>query len=248
MKQPEFVNNEIYHIYNRGVEKRKIFLDEKDYFRFIHNLFEFNDVVPASNRRSSRQKQLVEVGLPPVRKPRVKPMEVRLPRAEVRKPRELLVNILAFCLMPNHFHLILIQKEDKGITRFMRKMGTGYTNYFNTKYDRVGPLFQGKFKAKIVRKDEYLLHLVDYIHLNPAEIIRPKWKDGETGNLGEIKNFLQNYRWSSFLDYIGKKNFPSITQRNFLLNFFSDIQDYEKEFFSQFQKIDLEKIKELIIE
>ena len=229
MKQPEFVNNEIYHIYNRGVEKRRIFLDEKDYFRFIHNLFEFNDIAPASHKNLSNQRG--EVGLPPV-----------------RKPRELLVNILAFCLMPNHFHLLLLQKKDEGVTRFMRKMGTGYTNYFNTKYDRVGPLFQGKFKAKIVGKDEYLLHLADYIHINPVEIIRPKWKDGEKGNIGEVKNFLQNYRWSSLLDYVGKKNFPSVTQRNFLLNFFSGIQDYEKEFFNQFQKIDLEKIQELIIE
>jgi len=150
--------------------------------------------------------------------------------------------------MPNHFHLLVVQKKDKGITRFMRKMGTGYTNYFNTKYDRVGPLFQGNFKAKIVGKDEYLLHLADYIHLNPVEIIRPKWKDGEIGNLGEVKNFLQDYRWSSLLDYIGKKNFPSVTQRNFLLNFFGDIQDYKKEFFNRFQKVDLEKIQELTIE
>ena len=234
MKQLEFVNNEIYHIYNRGVEKRKIFLDKKDYFRFIHNLFEFNDIAPAQNRRSSRQPaegQLVEVGLPPV-----------------RKPRELLVNILAFCLMPNHFHLLVIQKKDKGITDFMRKIGTGYTNYFNTKYDRVGHLFQGNFRAKIVQKDEYFLHLVNYIHLNPVEIIRPRWKDGAIGNLGEVKSFLEDYRWSSLLDYIEKKNFPSVTQRNFLLDFFSDIQDYKEEFFDWSQKFNLEEIQELIIE
>ena len=150
--------------------------------------------------------------------------------------------------MPNHFHLLVIQKKDKGITDFMRKIGTGYTNYFNTKYDRVGHLFQGNFRAKIVQKDEYFLHLVNYIHLNPVEIIRPRWKDGVIGNLGEVKSFLEDYRWSSLLDYIEKKNFPSVTQRNFLLNFFSNTQDYKEEFFDWSQKFNLEEIRELIIE
>jgi len=231
MKQPEFVNNEIYHIYNRGVEKRKIFLDEKDYLRFIHDLFEFNDIVLALHRNPSDKRG--GVGLLPV-----------------RKPRNLLVNILAFCLMPNHFHLLLIQKQDVGITNFMRKMGTGYTNYFNIKYDRVGHLFQGNFKAKIVQKDEYLLHLVNYIHLNPVEIVKPKWKDEKIKNLEEVKSFLENYRWSSFLDYIGKKNFPSVTQRNFLLNFFSNDRDYKKEIFDWLYdfEINLENIQKVVIE
>jgi len=208
MKQPEFVNNEIYHIYNRGVEKRDIFSEEKDYFRFIHDLLEFNDILSAG--------RFSEVGLP-----------------KVENPRKLLINILAFCLMPNHYHLLLMQKKEGGITKFMRKMGTGYTNYFNKKYDRVGPLFQGKFKAKLVKNDEYLLHLSNYIHLNPIELVEREWPQQKIENINKAKLFLKNYKWSSLSDYLGKQNFPSITQREFLMKFFNnDHEVYEQTIFS----------------
>ena len=212
MERPEFVNSEIYHIYNRGVEKRDIFLEEKDYFRFIHDLFEFNDILPAG--------RFSEVRLP----------KVKLPKIE--KHRKLLSHVLAFCLMPNHYHLLLMQKEDRGITQFMRKIGTGYTNYFNKKYDRIGPLFQGRFKAKIVQKDEYLTHLVHYIHSNPIEIIAPNWKDDKIRDLTKVDNFLKKYRWSSLLDYIGIKNFPSVIQKDFIFNFFGSEDDYYKDLMS----------------
>src|SRR3989338_6454859 len=111
MQRPIFANDEIYHVYNRGVEKRDVFIHEKDYFRFIHNLFEFNDTAPAENTYYRNV------------------YEVRLHKIE--KPKECLVEILSFCLMPNHYHLMLRQKVENGITKFMRKIGTGYTNYFN---------------------------------------------------------------------------------------------------------------------
>ena len=122
MKKPVFINSEVYHIYNRGVEKRKTFLDDKDYFRFIHNLFEFNDDAPAMNLY--------------YKLPQIQSYEVQLRKIHKieRQPRKLLVEIIAFCLMPNHYHILIKQKVDNGIVRFMQKLGTGYTNYFNKKF------------------------------------------------------------------------------------------------------------------
>ena len=120
MRKITFENNEIYHIINRGVEKRNIFSNDKDYLRFIHDLYEFNDEAPAENIYYK------SVGLESYdAKPR-----------KVIRERKLLVEILTFCLMPNHYHLLLRQIKDKGITNFMHKLGTGYTMSFNKKYKR----------------------------------------------------------------------------------------------------------------
>jgi len=212
MKNPQFIDDYIYHIYNRGVDKRNIFLDDEDYFRFIHNLFEFNDIKPAQNiyyKRSDLQSY-----------------EVSLHKIE---PRKLLVEILAFCLMPNHFHLLLRQKKESGITEFMRKIGTGYTNYFNQKYARSGVLFQGKFKAVLIEKETHLVYIPHYIHTNPLDLINSEWRQDGFSDLNEAWKFLEEYRWSSLPDYLNKKNFPSITQRDFLLDFFGGTKQYEKD-------------------
>jgi putative transposase len=207
MNRVKPANDEVYHIYNRGVEKRNIFGSDRDRFRFIHDLYEFNDRMPAAN---SYYCQPSEVGLRKDRK------------------RELLVEILAFCLMPNHFHLMLKQVSDDGITEFMRKLGTGYVNYFNIKNKRVGPLFQGKYKAALIQKESYYIILPHYIHLNPLKIIMPNWKEGSIKDLKKAINFLENYRWSSFQDYIGKKNFPSIIDRSFVSEFYGGAKEYKK--------------------
>lgn len=157
MERPQFVNDEVYHIYNRGVEKRDVFTNEKDYFRFIHCLFEFNDTAPAVNLGFHLSKSLL--------------------KSDFNRPREMLVDILCYCLMPNHYHLLIKQHMDRGITEFMRKLGTGYTNYFNLKYDRVGSLFQGKFKAVHVSKEAHFLYLPHYIHLNPLDLRMPEWRE-----------------------------------------------------------------------
>jgi putative transposase len=217
MKHPPFINLHIYHIYNRGVEKRKVFLDGQDRFRFIHDLYEFNDedpVLPANIRLSARrpsQAQCLEV----------EPLNIR-------KKRKLLVDILVWCLMPNHFHLLIRQRKDNGIVLFMQKLGTGYTMYFNQKYHRVGPLFQGRFKAVLVENDNYLLHLSRYIHLNPIELIEPNWKVNGISALSKCNRFLEKYRFSSYLDYINKKNFPSITERGLINQYFKDTKEYKK--------------------
>jgi len=181
MKKPSFVDGHIYHVYNRGVEKRDVFLDEGDHARFVHDLYEMNDSNPVRNAHYFLNHKTGTV--------------------EARKlfgtqQRDRLVDILVFTLMPNHFHLMLRQTQEKGIVRFMQKLGTGYTMYFNKKYERVGALFQGRFKAQHVNEEEQFIHLPHYIHTNPLKM---------NNNGMRPVSYLAEYRWSSFLDYIGRR-------------------------------------------
>jgi len=228
MRKFTFANNHFYHVYNRGVEKRDIFLDDKDYFRFIHDLYEFNDKDPVLNLNFRFNSNY------------------GVPTSIVKKKRKLLVEIFCFCLMPNHFHLILKQLAENGIPLFIQKLG-GYVYYFNLKYKRVGPLFQGKFKAIEIDKENYLLHLSRYIHLNPVELVESAWKEKGIENQKKVDKFLASYRWSSYLDYIGIKNFPSLTQRDLISSCFKNPKEY-KEFIISFLPKDLDKIQNLIIE
>jgi putative transposase len=229
MRKPQFIEDHIYHIYNRGVEKRNIFSDDEDYFRFIHNLYEFNDESPVVNVKYYFNPEKMNV------KPPYSNRE--------RKPRKLLVEILLFTLMPNHFHLLLRQREKNGIVKFMQKLGTGYTMYFNQKHKRVGGLFQGRFKAINIEREVHVIHLPHYIHTNPLSL--------NYGGSTSIE-FLENYRWSSFPDYIGKKNFPSVTKRGFLLKVFGSEKKYKaltEELLKEYdEERNLEKIKDIILE
>ena len=231
MKKPQFVNGEIYHIYNRGVEKRNIFSDEQDYFRFIHDLFEFNDSSPAGKFSQNKFSE-------------AKPQEVVSPIAA----RKLLVEIWCFCLMPNHFHLILKQIAGNGIILFMQKLGTGYTMYFNEKYQRVGHLSQGPFKAKIIENEDYLKYLSCYIHLNPLELIHLDRQEGKIRGQEKASEFLESYRWSSYLDYLGRENFPSVTSRHFINNRLFNVPNEYKEFINGLLTSDFNKIKDLTLE
>jgi len=164
------------------------------------------------------------------------------------KPRKLLVEILAFCLMPNHFHLMVRQKVENGITEFMRKMGTGYTNYFNKKHERVGSLFQGKYKVVHIQNERHFVHLPFYIHFNPLDLVESEWRNGRIKNFEKTAKFLENYRWSSYLDYIGKKNFSSVTQRNFLLENFNGPEHYKKQALLWLKDVSLEEMSDLLLE
>lgn len=197
MKRPSFANEHIYHIYNRGVEKRDIFSNKNDYFRFILNLHEFNSSSPALNFGYQIKHT---------------PIEVRL-QYTIARP---LVEILTFCLMPNHYHLMIRQISEHGITEFMRKVGVGYTNYFNLRNQRVGPLFQGKFKAVLIENEEHFFHLPHYIHLNPLGLFSSAKKSSTENYTNTAMEFLHTYRWSSFQDYTGKENFPALLKKDFL--------------------------------
>lgn len=228
----EIVTGEIFHVLNRGVDNREIFLDEEDYFRFIHNLFEFNDPSPVLNLGYFLSRG----------------QSIDFVNQYIKKPRRLIVEILAFCLMPNHFHLLLRQREEGGLTKFMRKIGVGYANYFNQKYQRSGALFQGRFKLILVKEETHFIHLPYYIHFNPLDLKMPDWRKGEIENYQKAIKFLASYRWSSHLDYIGKKNFPSVTQREFLLRIFGGFENYRKGIENWLKEMDLVKMKNLILE
>ena len=229
MKRPQFAEGELYHIFNRGVEKRNIFMTDGDRFRFIYNLYEFNDTAPAQNIFYKRSAfNAYEVGL--------------------RKSKKSLVEILAFVLMPNHYHLMLRQLVEGGVTEFMRKLGTGYTNFFNLKYDRVGSLFQGKFKAVLLKHEAHFAHLPHYIHLNPLDIVMPEWRKGDVKNDAKAMRFLKSYRWSSLLDYLGNKNLPQIIEQQFLTECIGGPKEFLSRTRENMKHNNLNLIQEIILE
>jgi len=231
-----FYTNEFYHLFDRGVEKRKIFYQESDKIRFIHNLYEFNDLkpAPAFSRRFNPKKN------------------VRNRVSYISSERKPLINLHAFVLMPNHYHLLSEQIKREGISLFMRKINVGHTNSTNLKYKRSGHLFQGPFKHVYIGRNFQLAHLVCYLHSNPLDIWKPNWKERRLSAL-EMKKalkFLESYRWSSHLDYLGIKNFPSLINTEFLFKFFGGPGGYRK-FFIDWLKQYLKNIKsvnELILE
>ncbi len=177
-----FALGEYYHIYNRGTEKRRIFLDKKDYKRFTFLLFICNN---HSSIEVRNYKNLTSFG------------KFNLQRGNT------LVDIGAYCLMPNHFHLLLKEKTKGGISLFMQKLTTSYAMYFNIAYERSGSLLQGTFKARPIKEDKYLEYLYAYIHFNPMKLIEPKWKEKITKDNQKTKEFLSSYVYSSYLDFVG---------------------------------------------
>jgi len=202
----QLVNNEIYHIVLRAVGDSVVFKDENDYYRGIFSIYEFNNCKPVSIwlRRIQRQKEKL------LRSPTSQYSQDGVP------DRDLFVEILAFCFMPNHIHLLVRQLKDNSISQFMQKVGGGYANYFNKKYNRKGHLFN-QFRAIHIETDEQLRNVFVYIHANPISLIEPGWKENGIKDPKKVADFLENYKWSSYQDYIGKKNFESVTQRDFLL-------------------------------
>lgn len=225
------------HVLSRGVDKRKIFLDKQDYLRFIHGLFEFNDQEPANNvsYRFSGNTHGV------VRSPIVG-------GEDTRSPRRLLVTIHAFCLMPNHYHLFLSPRVENGISLFMRKLNIGYAKYFNQKCERTGALFESRYKSVPVTEERHLLHLPYYIHLNPLDLFAPEWRDRRLEDYQKALDFLDTYRWSSFIDYCGGHNFPSVTQREFLSEYFGGPQSFRREIIRWLKDIDVDAAGPLLLE
>ena len=196
MRKTIFCNNEYYHIYNRGVDKRKVFLNNGDYKKFIINLRKFNSNLDYRKRDFIKRKRHKE-------KSSVQELSSRY--RELSSEADKLIEIIAYCLNPNHYHFILRQLEENGISKFMHKVDLGYTNYFNPKYNRNGSLFQGTFKSIHIDTDEYLIWLSAYINLNPK--------------LHNIASDLEKYPWSSYLDYVGKRN-GTLCNREIILNQF----------------------------
>lgn len=173
----EYLEDGIYHIYNRGVEKRIIFVDVHDYKTFLYLLKTY----------------LLPSGTDP---------EGRVSPSREKRNFHTRINLLCYCLMPNHFHILLKQKNKDDISEFMKCLATNYSMYFNKKYNRIGSLFQGRYKASLIQEDNHLLHVSRYIHLNPG------------------KNKYKKYPFSSYLDYVNLRNTKWI-QKNLILDYFS---------------------------
>jgi len=179
-----FSTGEYYHIYSRGVDKRVIFMDTYDYCRFVALLYACNSTKAVDINTHLREGH-------------------SFPEIYSEERGGELVDISAYCLMSNHFHLLLHEKVEDGITKFMWKLLTAYAMYFNKKNKRTGALFEGRFKAKHADTDEYLKYLFAYIHLNPVKIIDPKWKENGIQDRVAAQEFLTDYEYSSYFDWQG---------------------------------------------
>ena len=191
-----FAEGEIYHIYNRGVDKMAIFLDEQDYKIFLDRLNE------------SLYPELVDYS--------------KLPKYATRRktlpPNS--YDLVSFCLMPNHFHVLIKQNNHLPITQLVLKICTGYSKYFNKKYGRVGSIFQDRFKSVRISRNEQLLWISYYIHNNPVK--------------ANMVSAPQNYKWSSFLDYVNVEK-DSICKKEIILKQFSNPISY-LEYFNNYDK------------
>jgi putative transposase len=198
MRKTIFSIGEYYHIYNRGTDKRRIFLRDADYQRFFDGMRSFNTLEPTGHLIAGTSNEA--------------------------KPHKegALVNVVAYCLMPNHFHLLLQQVYKKGLPKYLHRLLTGYTMYFNKRYDRTGVLFQGAFKSKHINDDSYLLHLTRYIHLNPLEKYTAYYFDRN-----KINSFLIDYPWSSYSEYIKTKNTNLISGEEVVLEQFKNRKYYQ---------------------
>lgn len=217
-----YVKDGYYHIYNRGVEKRTIFEDVQDYKVFLDYLKYALSELP---KKENVIKTFTLQGEPFKGMP-------RLPRSYFQK-----IELLAYCLMPNHFHLLIKQLDSISIRSFMSSLITRYTMYFNKKYDRVGSLFQGVYRAVLVTDEPYLLHLSRYIHLNPSEF---------TNNLAST--------YSSYGDYLGLRKTPWLKPDLILEQFnnkvgveFKKINSY-KDFVEKYKQDDRSVLGNLIID
>ena len=176
-RKVNFEINEFYHTYNRGNSKQKIFQNREDYERFVKLLF-------LSNGNNSFKIHFIKDDIV----------------YDFDRGGQL-IDIGAYCLMPNHFHLLIKEKTENGTSKFMQKLTTAYVMYYNEKYKRTGSLFEGKFKSEHLDKDRYLKYIFSYIHLNPVKLIEPKWKETGIKNKNKTIDFLKDYRHSSFKDF-----------------------------------------------
>lgn len=172
---------EFFHVYNRGADKRVIYKDRADYSRFLELLYIANSRDAVTIKDFKKQH----------------PVLFEIERGEP------LVAIGGYCLMPNHFHIILTPLVEHGASKFMQKVSTGYSMYFNNRYERTGTLFEGKFKAQHAGRDEYLKYLFAYIHLNPVKLIQSNWKQKGIKDAIQALSYSGSYQYSSLPDYLG---------------------------------------------
>jgi len=212
MRNIEIESGEYYHVYNRGVERRRVFLKPEHFERFYQSLAMFNDV-SYKHHGCQTFKESVE-------------SYRSLGTVERR-----FVDIVAFALIPNHFHFLLRQKEDGGIAKFLQKVQQGYTRFFNLSHGRTGCLFSSSYQAEHIDSDSHFEHMVRYIHLNPLDVGGLPWRldDEKKTTYSEVIDYLSTYPWSSHHVYLsGKQSFPVVDLEhvNWLCNTPSDYERY----------------------
>ena len=215
----KFLPGEYYHVFSRGVEKRKVFLDKKDYERFFALLYILNqeEHFHVSNFLNKGQGNILDL--------------------YKQERGELLVSILAYSLMPNHFHLVVQETREGGISKFLGKLLTAHSMYFNTRYERSGSLFVHPFRSEHINNEAYFLYIFAYVHLNCVELFDKKWREDGIEDFKGAQKFLKNYRYSSYQDFgkvdkeesrieaqiLDSKNLPEFVSRATL-----DIREYDK--------------------
>lgn len=205
MRKTPFVNGEIYHIYNRGTDKRIVFTNDKEMDRFMQSMEEFNVIEPIGSiyENSILSAKLKKIG------------STVSKTVSKKQPESKLVNFIAYCLNPNHYHFLLEQVAENGIVKFMQRLSNGYTKYFNNKNGRSGVLFQGRFKAIHINSNEYLLHVSAYVNLNDR-----------VHQLGHSMSKLVKSR-SSWGEYIGNpKEDTGFCKKDIILEQFKNKSEY----------------------
>ncbi len=199
------VTGEYYHIYNRGNSKQQIFQSPEHYARFMALLYLANGTSPWAIRELD-DSQLFDFS-----------------RGEQQ------VAIGAYCLMPNHFHILLTPLTDSGVGNFMQKLSTGYSMYFNAKHNRTGSLYEGRFKAEHANDDRYLKYLFAYIHLNPVKLFQNDWRDVGLHDVAGAQVFLDSYPYSSYIDNKIDRPESAILNRESYPDYFATKTDLDKE-------------------
>lgn len=217
MRKEKFGVGNIVHVYNRGNRKQEIVRDDLDRWRFLQALFYLNNDISTQNPFRTLE-DLLKPGFNRLFSDMIWPEKLG-----ERKP---LVKILAYVLKDNHFHLILEEIQENGITRFMHKLGVSLTNRFNTRYEEVGRLFQGPYKTKVVKDDNYLTYLNIYVQLKNVFEIYPGGFEEALKNFDKAFEFAKNYPYSSLTSYFNKNNFKIIEPDNLL----EGLIENEKEF------------------
>ncbi len=211
IRKVNLVSGEYYHIYNRGNSKQKIFHDEEDYQRFIFLLYVSNTSEKFDFYNLSRNIKL---------------------NIFQKEKNNCFVGIGAYCLMPNHFHLLITEINEGGISKFMQKISTAYSMYYNRKYQRTGSLFEGKFKSQHLDTDKYLKYIFSYIHLNPIKLIQKDWKEKGIKDKITAIDYLNKYTYSSYLDFTKEdRDQKNILNRKLFPKYFPTKNSFNKEIF-----------------
>lgn len=199
MRTTPFANDQYYHVFNRGVDHRNIFNDRVDFWRFYLSLYFFNDqsfvnLGGKSTFASLRDENSIKDFL------------------KFQKPKKPFVEIISFILLPNHFHMLVRQIADNGVSDFLHRVSMGFSHYFNKRYERTGCLFESKFKAILLTREAHLFHLPRYIHLNALDVCGMSWRDGSVANWDKAVEYLDTYPWSSHHVYMGRSQILPIVQ------------------------------------